>query len=116
MEASKINLAPEQSSVGFSPAIAGRESSWAPEELEELEACPSCTSPERMSLHSGVIDRVYFSSKHPWNLWRCTDCGCAYLSPRPNRSNIGKAYSTYYTHTADSLDGAISPLKATYRS
>ncbi|MDX2503411.1 MAG: class I SAM-dependent methyltransferase [Gammaproteobacteria bacterium] len=34
----------------------------------------------------------------------CTDCGIAYLSPRPGREYIKNAYSDYYTHTSDKDD------------
>jgi 2-polyprenyl-3-methyl-5-hydroxy-6-metoxy-1,4-benzoquinol methylase len=34
-----------------------------------------------------------------WSLWRCRECGAAYLDPRPTRSTIALAYEHgYYTH------------------
>lgn len=33
-----------------------------------------------------------------WTLWRCSDCGSAYLNPRPSAGSIERAYWTYYAH------------------
>ncbi len=42
-----------------------------------------------------------------WTLWRCEDCGAAYLDPRPSPETIGLAYKRYYTHeTLPTLDFA----------
>jgi SAM-dependent methyltransferase len=31
-------------------------------------------------------------------MWRCTECDCAYLDPRPSPDTISLAYENYYTH------------------
>lgn len=74
-----------------------------------------CSNPARIPLHLGVQDLVCFSSRDSWNLWQCSHCDCAYLSPRPNRSSIGRAYSTYYTHASSPLATNRNGFRAWYR-
>jgi 2-polyprenyl-3-methyl-5-hydroxy-6-metoxy-1,4-benzoquinol methylase len=116
METDKIKQASEIVDTGFLSPIIGEGGLWPPEDLEDLRGCPTCLSSERTSLHRGVVDRVSFCSKDHWNLWRCGNCECGYLSPRPNRSSVGRAYSRYYTHSAGNLVVDEGPLKGAYRS
>ncbi|MEO7065988.1 MAG: class I SAM-dependent methyltransferase, partial [Rhodanobacter sp.] len=44
---------------------------------------------------------VFFVAPGRWDLYRCAQCECAYLDPRPNEASIGKAYEVYYTHDGD---------------
>ena len=66
-----------------------------------MPACPACGRAERKVLHENLIDNVFFVARGKWTLYRCTQCRSAYLDPRPNRTSIGKAYGTYYTHSTD---------------
>lgn len=116
MEADEVKQGSEISGSRFLSSTVNEVGYWPPEDLEELRACPICFSSERAPLHHGVLDRVSFSSKDPWNLWRCGDCGCAYLSPRPNCSSISRAYSSYYTHAGAEPEASESPLRRAYRS
>jgi 2-polyprenyl-3-methyl-5-hydroxy-6-metoxy-1,4-benzoquinol methylase len=71
---------------------------WPTGELESVPACPVCGSAERTVLRKELIDNVFFVAPGKWTLHSCTQCKSAYLDPRPNLANIGKAYGTYYTH------------------
>ena len=73
---------------------------WPTDELESVPACPVCGSAERTVLHKELIDNVFFVAQGKWTLQSCKQCKSAYLNPRPNLASIGKAYGTYYTHTA----------------
>lgn len=68
-----------------------------------MPACPVCGSAERTVLHKELIDNVFFVAPGKWTLHSCTQCKSAYLDPRPNPANIGKAYGTYYTHVIGTL-------------
>ena len=37
-----------------------------------------------------------------WDLYRCGECGCAFLDPRPTRQTVTLAYGNYYEDAADS--------------
>jgi SAM-dependent methyltransferase len=71
---------------------------WPLEDLEHLDACPACRSPERRIFFLGLTDRVFGTAPGAWMLWRCDGCGAAYLDPRPSPESIGRAYESYYTH------------------
>lgn len=71
---------------------------WPTKSLESVGECPICRSQERENLHSGVTDGAFQTAPGRWDYYRCSSCSCAYLSPRPTRSSIGKAYANYYTH------------------
>ena len=44
-------------------------------------------------------------------MWRCSECGCAYLDPRPTPASIGRAYRNYYTHETRDDPHGIQTLK-----
>lgn len=50
-------------------------------------------------LYEGLHDRL-FGAPGRWNLKCCPkgDCGLIWLDPMPTEEDIGKVYSTYYTH------------------
>jgi SAM-dependent methyltransferase len=50
-------------------------------------------------LYDDLTDRLWFTAPGRWSLYRCRACGSAFLDPRPTRSTIGHAYSSYYTHS-----------------
>jgi len=88
---------------------------WLENELEILSVCPVCASPERKKLYDGLVDNVFYCAPGEWTSWRCAQCGCAYLDPRPSPASIHLAYGNYYTHQdagpgkADYAD--LSPLR-----
>ncbi|HEX2099968.1 MAG TPA: class I SAM-dependent methyltransferase [Candidatus Synoicihabitans sp.] len=71
---------------------------WPESGLERLARCPICESVERELAYDDLEDRVYRCAPGRWTLWRCGECGSAYLDPRPTRATIGQAYATYFTH------------------
>ena len=71
---------------------------WPAAELEHVSACPACGAEGRAPLHSGLRDRL-LRTPGRWELWRCSDCGSAFLDPRPTDRSIGAAYGEdYVTH------------------
>jgi 2-polyprenyl-3-methyl-5-hydroxy-6-metoxy-1,4-benzoquinol methylase len=48
-------------------------------------------------LYSGLRDRL-FGAPGVWSLRRCPQCGLHWLDPRPIAADLGRLYSTYYTH------------------
>lgn len=84
--------------VPISDLIELSDTPWPANEIEELSACPVCTSHERSLLHEDLIDNVFYCAPGRWTSWRCHSCGVAYIDPRPSPASIGRAYGTYYTH------------------
>jgi SAM-dependent methyltransferase len=74
---------------------------WPAAGLEWIDHCPACGSAERVLLHERLRDHVFFCAPGEWTLYRCQDCGSAYLDPRPTPDTIGLAYRSYFTHTWD---------------
>ena len=74
---------------------------WPAHGLEYVNCCPVCCSTERKLLYEGLTDRVFFCAPGEWTLYRCQQCGSAYLDPRPTLDTIGLAYSKYFTHNCD---------------
>jgi SAM-dependent methyltransferase len=73
-------------------------SEWPSGQLQAVPLCPVCHSAARTLLHEGLTDRVFYCAPGRWTLYRCSDCGSAYLDPRPSPASIGLAYARYYTH------------------
>jgi 2-polyprenyl-3-methyl-5-hydroxy-6-metoxy-1,4-benzoquinol methylase len=100
-----------------SPANPPWHTAWPADELEHVAACPVCGSVVRETLHENLVDNVFFVAPGHWTLYHCTQCKNAYLDPRPDRASIGKAYGTYYTHSAGETrtrsrtPGALQRLK-----
>lgn len=74
------------------------ETPWPDNGLEESGICPVCGSSQRNLLHDNLIDNVFFCAPGKWTMWRCTECSCGYLDPRPTRETVHLAYAAYYTH------------------
>ena len=81
-----------------SQSLCDNETLWPENELEEISSCPICGSSKRNILYSKLVDNVFFTAPGKWSSWRCLECQCSYLDPRPSRSSIHRAYSNYYTH------------------
>ena len=71
---------------------------WPVDGLEKQMACPVCASVKREVVHAALVDRIFHCAPGKWPFWRCANCGCGYLDPRPTPATIGLAYSSYYTH------------------
>lgn len=74
---------------------------WGRNDLESVSECPVCRSNRRQLAYEGLTDRVFGCAPGRWNLFCCDDCKSAYLDPRPTISSIALAYSSYYTHAAE---------------
>lgn len=72
---------------------------WPAADLEHLGACPCCASVDRELMYEGLEDFAFRAAPGTWSFWRCENCRCGYLDPRPTLSSIGKAYENYYTHS-----------------
>jgi len=72
--------------------------SWPESDLEYILKCPVCGEAERVILHEGLTDNVFFIAPGKWTSWRCIECHCSYLDPRPSHTSIHIAYRNYYTH------------------
>ena len=88
------------------------EQEWPADGLERVPTCLVCRQEERRVLHDGLSDRVFFCAPGRWTLYRCDNCGSAYLDPRPTPATIGLAYQSYYTHAPSSPAPAsrVSPV------
>jgi 2-polyprenyl-3-methyl-5-hydroxy-6-metoxy-1,4-benzoquinol methylase len=90
-----------------------------PNALDEIRTgpCPNCYlcgTPGTL-LYENLTDRL-FGAPGTWNFKQCTNvsCGLIWLDPMPLESDIGKAYKTYYTHSAQSTtsESGIERIKA----
>ncbi len=73
---------------------------WPHSELEYVDVCPYCGSPERKLAYKDVQDWSFYAAPGKWSYWDCKGCEALYLSPRPTEASIGKAYASYYTHAS----------------
>lgn len=74
------------------------EATWPKSGLETVRNCPVCGGTKAVVLYHGMKDTVFFTAPGEWDLYKCGDCGCAYLDPRPTPESIHRAYQGYYTH------------------
>lgn len=75
--------------------------SWPEQELEYIDECPMCQSVQNTLAFDNVQDWSFYASPGKWPYWNCKNCESLYLNPRPTKETIGRAYSTYYTHTSN---------------
>jgi 2-polyprenyl-3-methyl-5-hydroxy-6-metoxy-1,4-benzoquinol methylase len=63
-----------------------------------LNQCVVCGGPG-IPLHNLLIDRLY-GAPGTWSVRQCSNraCGLGWLDPQPATADIGKLYSSYYTH------------------
>lgn len=71
---------------------------WATNDLERVEVCPVCSSPDRQLLIGKLRDRIFYCAPGEWDLQDCARCHTGYLDPRPTPQSIHRAYENYYTH------------------
>jgi SAM-dependent methyltransferase len=89
---------------------------WPAADLESVDRCPVCGGGRRELLYEGLADRVFFCAGGGWAMHRCFDCSAAFLDPRPDRRTIGRAYASYYTHTASPPANAENGLRSALRN
>lgn len=87
---------------------------WPEHGLERVLQCPVCESEERVVMHGGLRDWVFYSAPGEWTLYRCEGCRSGYLDPRPNEQTIHLAYENYYTHE-DAVDFELLGLRERIR-
>lgn len=78
---------------------------WKENELEYIKNCPLCGSTSYFTIYDNIKDKSFYSSIQNWSIQLCQSCGGGFLSPRPSKETIHKAYSTYYTHVKPSKLG-----------
>jgi 2-polyprenyl-3-methyl-5-hydroxy-6-metoxy-1,4-benzoquinol methylase len=85
---------------------------WPSDRLEVVDKCPLCTSPNKRILESSLVDWMSDPPTGFWEMMVCTDCGAAYLTPRPVLESIKDAYSKYHTHTSEKDDLVHTRLRS----
>lgn len=77
--------------------------------------CPLCGG-GGTSLYSGLRDAL-FGAPGAWRFVRCERqrCGLLWLDPQPLEADIGRAYSSYYTHKMLPAD-SVSGVRRAYRA
>lgn len=90
-------------------------SPWPAASLERVPHCLVCGSGERQVMHRELVDDSFRIAAGHWTLYRCTQCRCAWLDPRPDRASIGSAYGNYYTHAIDDGAGRKPPASGLRR-
>jgi 2-polyprenyl-3-methyl-5-hydroxy-6-metoxy-1,4-benzoquinol methylase len=89
---------------------------WPSADLEPVDQCPYCEAKERTIAYQDVQDWTFYCAPGKWTYWDCSHCSALYLSPRPTRGAIGRAYATYYTHGETGLGKARSTAKSLVRN
>src|SRR5437773_11598802 len=64
--------------------------------VREAPRCPLCGNLGAI-LYSGLRDR-YWDAPGSWSLRRCGTCGHLWLDPQPEPGEIGKLYTSYFSH------------------
>ncbi len=72
---------------------------WPEQDFESVPNCPMCGQRERTVLYTGLQDYIFRAAEGKWNMYKCSKCSIAYLDPRPTPGSIGRAYTSYYTHS-----------------
>lgn len=72
---------------------------WPTSDLENVINCPYCGSEKRTLIYQSVRDYFFLIAPGEWDYWECADCRALYLNPRPTEDSIGRAYTSYYTHS-----------------
>ena len=81
---------------------------WSESELEQLGRCPLCQSTRRRRIYAGVGRP---NEPGGWTLWRCRNCRCGYIDPRPNLATVGRLYAAYYTHVSPGTVGESAGVR-----
>jgi len=78
-------------------------------EVEAVPVCMLCNGPAR-PVYDGLVDRL-FGAPGTWSVSTCSDCGLAWLNPRPRAHSLAKAYEQYHTHHTDGNDTFLNRLR-----
>lgn len=82
------------------PDFSNIDQPWPETDLESVNACPYCKATQCTLVYSDVQDWSFYGAPGKWKYWACNSCEALFLNPRPLETSIGKAYTTYYTHSA----------------
>lgn len=77
--------------------------------LLEAAACNFCAETEGTTLYR-VRDHLYGVDEREFALVRCATCALVYLTPRPVRADLARAYPAHYFWNAFDLKRGNSPL------
>ena len=75
------------------------EEQWLKDAIEVLSECPLCQCRKSSIMFNSLTDMMMHNSIDKWILNKCGECAVSFLSPRPNKESIHKAYINYYTHS-----------------
>lgn len=67
--------------------------------VSAMPNCPLCSRPGRV-LHENLRDR-HWGAPGVWAFRTCGSCGHVWLDPSPLPGDIGKLYTSYFTHGTD---------------
>jgi 2-polyprenyl-3-methyl-5-hydroxy-6-metoxy-1,4-benzoquinol methylase len=88
-------------------------------ELQPVPRCPVCASDARHLIRSSR-DRLAAEDGQRWPLWRCHQCGGAWIDPRPSDDSLHEAYRGYYTRVSPGVEpdpvGAIAHARRALRN
>src|SRR5579863_7202436 len=74
---------------------------------EAVPRCPVCGSTARSPSARG-FDYEIETCRNRWEFWRCDNCTCLWLDPRPTTKELGVIYpATYYAYD---IEKNISPI------
>lgn len=78
--------------------------------------CPQCAS-AGVVLHASLTD-LLFKAPGTWTIRRCTSvsCGLGWVDPVPITDQLGKLYSSYYTHSGDDTSFRSVGLKRSLKT
>lgn len=82
--------------------------------VQEARSCLLCNNAGTL-LYANLRDNL-FNAPGTWTLLRCSDCGLAWLDPRPITADISKLYDTYHTHSVAHSVPKFASLRKTIRN
>ena len=77
--------------------------------VEEVAHCLFCQKPGTQ-LYAGLRDGL-FGAPGTWGFLQCPECRLVWLNPRPVPEDVGKVYTTYYTHSDGDRRSRLALLK-----
>ena len=81
-----------------------------------VKECPVCSGVARSLIHDDLTDLAFGVAPGEWSLFRCYDCGSAYLDPIPSEEYLPMAYETYHTHTEERSTNIQAMTESSMRS
>jgi 2-polyprenyl-3-methyl-5-hydroxy-6-metoxy-1,4-benzoquinol methylase len=77
--------------------------------MEEITACLLCGK-EGAELYGSLSDHL-FGVPGEWGFLQCTECGLAWLNPRPIAADLHQTYRTYYTHVKNGKPSLLGDVR-----